>query len=84
MDIEGLDYPRASNKTLRGGETMKIYVIKVTAYIPYPIKREYTEKASNFSVAISRAVKKYRQDPRISRKRIDTITVSAGAAKFNL
>lgn len=59
---------------------MKLYVVKVTAYIPYPITREYTEQATDFSAAISRAVKKYRKEPRVSRKRISNMSVSAGMA----
>lgn len=61
---------------------MKMYVVKVTAYIPYPITREYTEKATEFPAAISRAVREYRKDPRISRRRIDNMTVNAGVAKL--
>lgn len=56
---------------------MKIYVVRVTAYIPYPIVREYTEQASSFSTAIARAVKEYRKEPRVARKKIDRMSVSA-------
>ena len=61
---------------------MKIFVVKVTAYIPYPITREYTEKASNFSAAIGRAVHKYRKEDRVGRKHISNMTVSAGVASL--
>ena len=59
---------------------MKMYVVKVTAYIPYAITREYTEKAGGFQIAIHRAIRKYRQDPRVYRKHIDNMTVNAGVA----
>jgi hypothetical protein len=61
---------------------MKMYVVKVTAYIPYPITREYTQKATGFGTAISRSVRQYRKDPRISRHRIDNMTVSVGTARL--
>jgi len=59
---------------------MKVFVVRVTAYIPYPIVREYTEKASTFATAINRAVAKYKKDPRAYRKRIKQMSVSAGMA----
>ena len=57
---------------------MKMFVIKVTAYIPYPVTREYTQKATGFSTAISRAIREYRKDPRVARRRIDNLNVHAG------
>lgn len=56
---------------------MAIYVIKVTGYIPYPISREYTERASNFSAAISRAVKQYRKEDRVKGKKMKRMGVQA-------
>jgi hypothetical protein len=63
---------------------MKVYAIRIAAYIPYPIYREYVEEASDFSVAISRAVKKYRKEERVFRKRIDRMSVQVvkGMTKF--
>lgn len=59
---------------------MKIYVVRVTADIPYPIVREYTQKATNFQAAIARSITAYRKDPRISRKKITTLRASAAVA----
>jgi hypothetical protein len=56
---------------------MKIYVVRVTAYIPYPIIREYTEKASSFAVAIKRGVEKYRKEAQVKRRKIDKMSVIA-------
>lgn len=61
---------------------MRMYVVRVTAYIPYPIVREYTQKASNFQAAIARSITAYRRDPRISRKKIENMSISAGVAKL--
>lgn len=55
----------------------KIYQVRVTSYIPYPITREYTEKATAFATAVARAMKEYRRDPRVLRKRIDKMSVVA-------
>jgi hypothetical protein len=54
---------------------MKVYVVRVTAYIPYPIIREYTEKASSFAIAIKRGVEKYRKEERVKRRKIDKMSV---------
>ena len=59
---------------------MKMYIVKVTSYIPYPITREYTMKAAGFRAAIGRSIQAYRHDPRIARHKIDNITVNAGTA----
>jgi len=59
-----------------------VFAIKVTGYVPYPITREYIEKASSFAVAINRAVKKYRKDPRIAGHKMNQLTVSAGKASI--
>ena len=59
---------------------MRMYVVRVTSNIPYPITREYTQKASNFSAAIGRSIKAYRSDPRIARHKIDNMSVHAGTA----
>ena len=56
-----------------------IYCIRVTGYLPYPIVREYTEKASDYSAAVSRALKKYRRDERMRGKRLDRVTVQLTA-----
>lgn len=56
---------------------MKIYDVRVTSYIPYPITREYVIKGSNFSSVISKGVRDYRKEPRVKGKKIDRITVQA-------
>jgi hypothetical protein len=61
---------------------MKMYIVKVTAYIPYPITREYTQKCTSFSTAMSRSIREYRKDPRIARRRIDNMSVNAGTASL--
>lgn len=53
---------------------MKNYRISITAGIPYPWTKEYTEQASNEGAAVSRALKQYRRDIREHRgkaKRIE-------------
>jgi len=59
---------------------MKVYIVNVTAYIPYPISREYTERATEFGAAISRAIRKYRSDERIKGHHIDTMLIRVGKA----
>lgn len=56
---------------------MKLYVVRVTAYIPYPIIREYTQKAGSFAVAVNRAMREYKKEPRVARHRIKQMSVSA-------
>ena len=56
---------------------MKVFVVRVTAYIPYPITREYTEQATSFAIAIKRGVAKYRTEDRVKRKRIEKMSVIA-------
>ena len=55
---------------------MKIYLVRVTAYIPYPIVREYTQRASSFSTAVSRAMREYKKEARVARHRIKQMGVS--------
>lgn len=58
---------------------MTIYQVRVTGYKPYPIVREYTEKASSWGTAISRAVRKYMKDTKKNGKmRMKNLTVSVG------
>lgn len=61
---------------------MKMYVVKVTSYLPYPITREYTQKCTSFNTAISRSIKAYRKDPRISKRKVTQLSVSAGVGTF--
>jgi len=62
---------------------MNIYCVRVTGYIPYPITREYTERGSNFAVAISRAIKKYIKENSKSR-RIRQIGVQASRGYLSM
>lgn len=57
---------------------MNIYQVRVTGYRPYPVVREYTEKASGWGTAINRAVKKYLKDMNGKRKMMKNMTVSVG------
>ena len=57
-----------------------MYAIRVTAFIPYPIVREYTKVCSGFHVAIARAIKDYRADERIKGHKIQRMTVQAVTA----
>lgn len=43
---------------------MAVYVVDVTADIPYPWCRKYQQDVSSESVAVSRALKEYRRDVR--------------------
>ena len=43
---------------------MNVYVVDVTADIPYPWPRRYRQEATNEGVAIARALKGYRKDVR--------------------
>ena len=53
---------------------MKIFVVKVTAYLPYPVSRDYTVRCTDFSTALSRAAKLYKKDKN-NRKRINRVSV---------
>lgn len=57
---------------------MKKYQISITAEIPYPWTKEYSEVASNEGAAVSRALKRYRSDVRETRGKAKRI------ADFNL
>jgi hypothetical protein len=59
---------------------MNLYTVFVTGYQPYPVKKEYTIPASDYNVAISRAVKKFRKE-KPSRK-CDMITLTAKKARL--
>lgn len=61
---------------------MKMFAVNVTAYIPYPITREYTETATGMPTAVARAIRKYRADARVKRKRIDQMVVKIGVASL--
>jgi len=54
---------------------MKNYLIKISFLMPYPIAQEYRTKASNFSAAVSRALKNWRQDNK--GKKIKSLTIKA-------
>jgi hypothetical protein len=57
-----------------------MYCVRVTAFIPYPIVREYTKACSGFHVAIARAIKDYRADERIKGHKITRMTIQAVTA----
>jgi glycogen synthase len=61
---------------------MTMYQVVVTSFLPYPISFEYTIKASGMATAIARAVRLYKKEPRVFRKRMDNMSVKVGAAKF--
>lgn len=61
---------------------MTMYQIIVSSNLPYPISFEYTVKASGMATAIARAVRLYKKEPRLFRKRMDNMSIRVGAAKF--
>lgn len=63
---------------------MNIYKIEVSAYCPYKLKFEYTDRARGFGTAIRRAVEKFRREERIKGKHLDNIQVSCGRAISSL
>lgn len=65
------------------GAYMTIFTVVVTAYIPYAVTREYTEKATSYNAAVSRAIRKYRKDERVHRRRFDNLTIKVGRGIYN-
>lgn len=59
---------------------MRMYVVRVSSYLPYKIEREYHEKAERISTAVRSAVHKYRKDERIKGMKIDNMQIQLGAA----
>ena len=56
---------------------MRCFVVKITAEIPYPIKRSYMERASNIGTAANRALKKYFNEERVKEgKRAKKVTIT--------
>ena len=53
---------------------MNVYLVEVTADIPYPWPRRYLQKATNEGAAISRALKGYRKEVRERAGRAKRIT----------
>ena len=56
---------------------MTAYLVNVYTFYPYKIEFSYTEKASNHAVAISRAVKKFRKEPRLSGRKFKEVIAKA-------
>lgn len=56
---------------------MKVFIVKVGCFVPYRIDRDYRINASSFAVAISRAIKTSKKDPRFARRKIKQMAVSA-------
>ena len=67
-----------SSKPSREVINVKMFAVKVTAYIPYPITREYTQCTSGLPTAVARSIRLYRKDPRVIRKRIKQMTINVG------
>lgn len=63
---------------------MNIYKIEVSAYSPYKVKFEYTDRARGFGTAIRRAVEKFRKEERIKGKHLNNIQVNCGRGISNL
>ena len=53
---------------------MKIFVVRVTGYLPYPIVREYTVRATTFSTALARAARLYQKDKH-NRKHLNRVSI---------
>lgn len=53
---------------------MKVFIVRVTGYLPYPIVREYAVRATNFSTALARAARQYQADKH-SRKRLNRVSI---------
>ena len=64
---------------------MNIYQVRVTGYRPFPVVREYSQKASGWGIAINRAVKKYLREMNDNGKRrvMKNLTVSAARAALH-
>lgn len=62
---------------------MKIFQVRITGYKPYPVIREYTERGSNWNVAISRAVRRYLKDTaKQGSKRLKNLSVQVGVGFY--
>jgi hypothetical protein len=55
---------------------MSTYIVKVKAEIPYPWEKEYRIAASGASTAVARAIRAYRKEERIQRKRITSYRIA--------
>ena len=53
------------------------YLVVVSTYHPYKIEQSFTEKASTHSVAISRAIKRFRQSDRMKGRKLKEIAAKA-------
>lgn len=57
------------------------YFITVTAMIPYPVEKQFTQQASGMHVAISRAIKEYKLYLKTRNngkaKRVDNLMIKA-------
>jgi hypothetical protein len=56
---------------------MTIYLVKVTAEIPYPWDKEYRVEATSLHTALSRGIKSFRKEERMRRKQITSIKAQA-------
>lgn len=54
---------------------MHAYIIKVKANLPYPIEKEYRIVSWHLWTAISRALKQFRAEPKLTRKRLGEVTI---------
>ena len=59
------------------GETMSQYYVEVYTYHPYKIGASYVEKASNYGVAINRALAKFRRTEKLKRRKIKQVWATA-------
>jgi len=53
---------------------MKVFFINIIGFRPYPITKEYCEKASNFGTAVNRAIKKYLKETK-GKKRLKNMVI---------
>lgn len=58
-----------------------MYIVTVWTYHPYKIEFVYRVKGSNFSVAVSRAIKLFRAEPRLKGKKFEAISVTCNKFK---
>ena len=54
---------------------MKYFLIKVKCDTPYPIEFEYRQGGSNMRAAVGRAIKSFRNEERMKRKKIDNLLI---------
>ena len=53
---------------------MKQYLITISSYLPYPVKKEFRIDASSLATSAQRAIRKYRKE--VGKKKISDLNIT--------